>query len=307
MTVPFLSCLIVGCGYVGTRLARLEAARRPVLALVRSGPRATELEAGGIRHHARGPRPRPDPALQPSLAAAAKGAAIVYLVPPPESRRRRIHGSSRSCANWATRCPAVFVYISTTGVYGDTAGAWSTSRAPVAPGNDRAQRRVAAESAAILVLGAGRSLRHPAGSGDLRPAPLAARAAAARRTSAAAGGRRTRQSHPRGRSRRRNRRRRWTSRGPGRIQRDRRRPCEHDAVPAARWRLPRGCPPATGHERRGSSAASRRACSHSCSNRAAWSNRRMLDELGVQMRYPNTAIGRPGEPRRDAHGGGEGE
>src|SRR5512137_327128 len=43
MNLPFLSCLIVGCGYVGTRLARLEAPRRPVLALVRSGPRETEL------------------------------------------------------------------------------------------------------------------------------------------------------------------------------------------------------------------------------------------------------------------------
>jgi nucleoside-diphosphate-sugar epimerase len=42
----------------------------------------------------------------------------------------------------------VFVYISTTGVYGDAAGGLVDETTPVAPGTDRARRRVAAEGAA---------------------------------------------------------------------------------------------------------------------------------------------------------------
>lgn len=146
MTVPFLSCLIVGCGYVGTRLARLEAARRPVLALVRSGPHATELNAVGIRTM-RVDLDATDPDLQPSLAAAATGAAIVYLVPPPEQATAdpRLESFLRRLGDAS---PAVFVYVSTTGVYGDTAGALVDESSALAPGSGRAQRRVAAESAA---------------------------------------------------------------------------------------------------------------------------------------------------------------
>jgi nucleoside-diphosphate-sugar epimerase len=146
MTAPFLSCLIVGCGYVGTRLARLEAARRPVLALVRTAAREAGLAAAGLSSlcvdlDATDPEPRP------SLVAAATGAAIVYLVPPPErgttdarleSFLRQLDGAS----------PAAFVYISTTGVYGDSAGAVVDESSPVAPGNERARRRVAAENTA---------------------------------------------------------------------------------------------------------------------------------------------------------------
>jgi len=146
MTVPFLSCLIVGCGYAGTRLARLEAARRPVLALVRSGPHATELDAAGIRTM-RVDLDATDPDLQPSLAVAATGAAIVYLVPPPEQATTDPRLESFLC-QLGDASPAVFVYVSTTGVYGDTAGALVDESSALAPGNERAQRRVAAESAA---------------------------------------------------------------------------------------------------------------------------------------------------------------
>lgn len=141
-----VSCLVVGCGYVGTRLARREAAHRPVLAIVRSGPAATALQGAGI-NTLRRDLDATEPELQSSLAAAAHGAAVVYLVPPPE------HGSTdprieNFLGDVREAVPAVFVYVSTTGVYGDTAGAPVDERTPVAPGNDRARRRVAAESAA---------------------------------------------------------------------------------------------------------------------------------------------------------------
>jgi nucleoside-diphosphate-sugar epimerase len=55
--------------------------------------------------------------------------------------------------------PQRAVYVSTTGVYGDRGGAWIDERAPVAPLNDRAVRRVDAENV-MRALGA-RVLRVP--------------------------------------------------------------------------------------------------------------------------------------------------
>lgn len=146
MDSALLSCLVVGCGYAGTRFARHASGRRPLLAIVRSGPSATELEAAGI-NTMRLDLDDTHPVLQPSLANASEGAAVVYLVPPPD------HGTSdprleRFLVQLGAAVPAVLVYVSTTGVYGDTGGALVDERTPLAPGNDRARRRVAAESAA---------------------------------------------------------------------------------------------------------------------------------------------------------------
>ena len=137
--------LIVGCGYVGSRLARLEAGRRQVLALVRSSPRATQLEAAGI-HTLRVDLDAADAALPPSVAAVAAGNAVVYMVPPPEQGLTDVRLES-FLRQLSDASPAVFVYISTTGVYGDTAGARVDESSPLAPGNERSQRRVAAERA----------------------------------------------------------------------------------------------------------------------------------------------------------------
>ena len=146
MSNGLLSCLVVGCGYVGARFARQAAGRRPVLGIVRTGSSASELEEAGI-NTMRLDLDDTHPVLQPSLATAAEGAAVVYLVPPPD------HGTSdprleRFLLQLGDAVPAVLVYVSTTGVYGDTGGALVDEHAPLAPGNDRARRRVAAESVA---------------------------------------------------------------------------------------------------------------------------------------------------------------
>ena len=146
MSNGLLSCLVVGCGYVGARFARQAAGRRPVLGIVRRGPSASGLEAAGV-NTMRLDLDDAHPVLQPSLAAAAAGAAVVYLVPPPD------HGTSdprleRFLLLLGDAVPAVLTYVSTTGVYGDTQGALVDEHAPLAPGNDRARRRVAAESVA---------------------------------------------------------------------------------------------------------------------------------------------------------------
>jgi nucleoside-diphosphate-sugar epimerase len=141
-----LSCLVVGCGYVGGRLATQEARRRPVLAIVRSGAGAHDLDARGV-NTMRLDLDASEPELQPSLSTAAAGAAVAYLVPPPDGGTTdpRLEHFLRQLGDAA---PAVFVYVSTTGVYGDTGGARVDEQSPLAPANDRSRRRVAAEGAA---------------------------------------------------------------------------------------------------------------------------------------------------------------
>ena len=68
--------------------------------------------------------------------------AVIYTVPPamesPDARLRRF-------LKLLKPRPARFVYISTTGVYGDCGGASVSELTPVNPENDRSARRVAAE------------------------------------------------------------------------------------------------------------------------------------------------------------------
>jgi len=67
--------------------------------------------------------------------------SVVYTVPPagnPDSRLVRFLPLLRPA-------PERFIYISTTGVYGDHAGARVTEATPVSPANQRSARRVAAE------------------------------------------------------------------------------------------------------------------------------------------------------------------
>jgi nucleoside-diphosphate-sugar epimerase len=142
-----LSCLIVGCGYVGSRLARREAGRRRVLAIVRSSQSQAALEAAGVHTLRVDLDDAAATGLESALATAADHAAIVYLAPPPDAGvtdPRLETFLSRLGAS----APEVFVYISTTGVYGGAGGARVDETTPVAPGNDRSRRRVAAESMA---------------------------------------------------------------------------------------------------------------------------------------------------------------
>jgi nucleoside-diphosphate-sugar epimerase len=137
------SCLIVGCGYTGRRLARRLQPRWRVRATARSDRSATELQAAGIEVV----RVDLDAALAPGmLEAVIEGAAVAYLAPPPD------HGSEdprleRFLRALGTAQPMALLYMSTTGVYGDTGGAVVSEDAPLLPANDRSRRRVAAEAA----------------------------------------------------------------------------------------------------------------------------------------------------------------
>lgn len=129
--------LIVGCGDVGMRLLPLVRQRFRVFAVTSRAERCAELRAAGaVPVVADLDRPR----TLKRLAGLAQ--YIVHLAPPQAEGML-----DRRTRNVTAILPegAVVVYISTTGVYGDCAGARIDETRPVAPVNARAWRRVDAE------------------------------------------------------------------------------------------------------------------------------------------------------------------
>ena len=133
--------LIVGCGDVGLRVARLVAARWRVLALTSSAARIGELRGAGI-HPLRGDL---DDATSLARLAGLADAAL-HLAPPPSAGAT--DPRTRALLAALARSPRLrrLVYASTTGVYGDRGGALTDETAPLAPATDRARRRVDAET-----------------------------------------------------------------------------------------------------------------------------------------------------------------
>jgi nucleoside-diphosphate-sugar epimerase len=132
--------LIVGCGYVGRRLALRLGERFDVTGLVRSAASVAELAAADIRAVALDlDRVRAGAAIPERLDQAA----IVYLAPPPPLGESDLRLDR--FLQLATVPPRTFVYMSTTGVYGDAAGALIDESSPLKPRTDRARRRVSAE------------------------------------------------------------------------------------------------------------------------------------------------------------------
>ena len=132
--------LIAGCGYVGQRLALRLRSQFDVTGLVRSAERAAELERLGIRALAIDfDRVRAGACLPERLDHEA----ILYLTPPPVLGESDLRLDR--FLQLATVPPLTFVYVSTTGVYGDTAGAIVDESSAVQPRTDRGRRRVSAE------------------------------------------------------------------------------------------------------------------------------------------------------------------
>ena len=76
---------------------------------------------------------------------AGLGDRLLYLAPPPTEGWTDPRASALTRALRLRQPLQAAVYASTTGVYGDCAGAWVTEVRPVAPQTPRAQRRVHAE------------------------------------------------------------------------------------------------------------------------------------------------------------------
>lgn len=131
--------LLAGCGYVGGRLARRLVQAGPVLALVRRPAAAEVLARDGLLAcvvdlDAEPPAfPLPDPL-----------AAVAYLAPPPEAGTGDPR-LARFLAALGPARPGMLLYVSTTGVYGDTGGQPVDETTPPAPAEDQARRRLEAE------------------------------------------------------------------------------------------------------------------------------------------------------------------
>jgi nucleoside-diphosphate-sugar epimerase len=131
--------LIVGCGDVVRRALPVLTRRWRVFALVREYDPA--LRAQGVRQ-IRGDLDKP--ASLRRLAGLAQ--AVLHSAPPPTSgdgdpRTRRLLATLAKSGS----LPRRLAYISTTGVYGDCAGALVPETRPTVAKTPRARRRVAAE------------------------------------------------------------------------------------------------------------------------------------------------------------------
>ncbi len=135
---PAQRVVIVGCGYVGKRLGAALKSRCDVLGIVSRTDSLADLNALGLPGHL--VNLDAGASLSPGWA---HDAAVFYLVPPAtdsESDVRLAH-----LLNGMRSRPQVFVYMSTTGVYGDAEGREVTEQTPVNPLTARARRRVTAE------------------------------------------------------------------------------------------------------------------------------------------------------------------
>ncbi len=132
--------LIVGCGDIGLRVARLLAGRYRLLALTSSAARCDELRALGIV-------PLLGNLDQPETLARLGGLAdtVLHLAPPAAagaSDERTAHLLQALARRGRI---GRLVYASTSGVYGDAQGERFDETRAVRPATDRAQRRVDAE------------------------------------------------------------------------------------------------------------------------------------------------------------------
>jgi len=134
--------LIIGCGDTGRRLAALYREEgRQVTGLVRSDGSVRALEAAGIRPI----RCDLDAGDLPSLPSG--GAKVFYFAPPIDVGSDDIRIERLLDHLELTGLPARFLYMSTTGVYGDCEGRWIDEDEPLKPSTYRAQRRISAEQA----------------------------------------------------------------------------------------------------------------------------------------------------------------
>ncbi len=141
--------LIIGCGYLGSRVARawLGSDRR-VAALTRT--RGPQLAQFGIEPIVG------DVLDSDNLKRLPEASAVLYAVGFDRSSgrsMREIYVEGLANAVRAIRCSGPFVFISSTGVYGQTDGDWVTEDSPTEP----------LEASGKVVLEAERTLR------ELRP------------------------------------------------------------------------------------------------------------------------------------------
>jgi len=132
--------LLIGGGDVAFRALAFMPKRCRVTALVREGPQVARLRAAGVRVMV---GDLDDATSLTRLAGHAD--RVVYSAPPASDGDHDRRLESALAALSRARVPRSLVYISTSGVYGDHAGATVCEAAPQRTASPRARRRVAAE------------------------------------------------------------------------------------------------------------------------------------------------------------------
>ena len=133
--------LLVGCGDVALRVADLLRGRARLYGLIRRADDVARLRSHGVI-----PIQGDLDALHSLDRLHAAPFAVLHFAPPPADGRddprtvRLIAALTK-----AQIIPRRFVYISTSGVYGDCAGARVNEARPRRPATPRARRRIAAE------------------------------------------------------------------------------------------------------------------------------------------------------------------
>lgn len=136
--------LIFGCGYLGSRVARLWLEQgQTVHAVTRDEGRAAEFRAGGIQPFVG------DITTPSSLAGLPAAETVLFAVGFDRSSGRSIHDVYVAGleAALAALPPTVerFLYISSTGVYAQRDGAWVDEASPCRPTRDGGRACLAAE------------------------------------------------------------------------------------------------------------------------------------------------------------------
>jgi len=141
---PFKHIVIVGCGDIGQRVAKIwKNQGKSVFGLARSEDSLNTLRQQHI--HAVSADLDNAESLSDLDARLTKESLLYYFAPPPAKgvKDTRMHNFLKNMAN--KNLPAQFVYISTSGVYGDQQGQLINEQTPVNPQVDRAKRRYHAE------------------------------------------------------------------------------------------------------------------------------------------------------------------
>ena len=133
--------LLIGCGDVALRTAALLKDRARLYGLIRRGDEIPKLRARGIVPIV-GDLDRVGSLDRLRTAPFA----VLHFAPPPSEGRDDPRTQRLIAALARARIiPQRFVYLSTSGVYGDCAGAWVTEARARRAQTPRARRRVAAE------------------------------------------------------------------------------------------------------------------------------------------------------------------
>ncbi|MET0070947.1 MAG: SDR family oxidoreductase [Candidatus Thiodiazotropha sp.] len=136
-----MAVTIVGCGDIGTRVALAGRADGDhVTAWVRTPASAQRLQSLGLDVV--------EADLDHDLASSrpVAGGDLYYFAPPPSTGQQDSRVARFIARLHAGSLPERVVYLSTSGVYGDCRGEWVDETRPPAPIADRAKRRLDAEA-----------------------------------------------------------------------------------------------------------------------------------------------------------------